>query len=89
MEKETSSKLAVNLLKKSKKQILDYFHQESADQNNNTRYDELRKLKSEIRKNETANMTDDEFIQKEPSPLEEPYMTYEDRLIREEEGLQV
>lgn len=76
LDKDTSNKLAVRLLKNSRKDIIQKFYEESANQNNDTRYEKLRALKREIEKAEK---------EKNPpvanaKPITEPEMELEEQL---------
>jgi hypothetical protein len=81
LEKETSNKLAVSLIKSTKLNIMSKFYNESAEHNNNTRYELLRKLKREIEKNETAKNPREEDAGNVP----EPEMELEEQLKFAEE----
>lgn len=68
LEKEAASKLAVKLIKSTKQQLLETFWNESAEHNNNTRYELLRKLKKEIEKNETEKNPREKDAKNVPEP---------------------
>ena len=76
LEKEAASKLAVKLIKSTKQQLQELFWNESAEYNNNTRYELLRKLKREIEKNETEKNP----RAKDPKNVPEPDMDLEEQL---------
>jgi len=81
LQKETSNKLAVRLIKNTKQDIRQRFYEESATHNNETRYELLRKLKREIEKNET----DKNPRAKDSGNVPEPEMDVEEQLRFAEE----